>query len=83
MKKLPLASFFLANIAHATTDVVTSQSIHHGIFEELKEANAVLGTRGRTGFKKLLLGTTAEGLINKTPCSALAVKPADFHFSLH
>lgn len=69
-----------------TTDVISSHSIHHGIYEELKEANAdlvVLGTRGRTGFKKLLLGTTAEGLINKTPCSALAVKPADFHFSLH
>ncbi|MGJ8696774.1 MAG: universal stress protein [Verrucomicrobiaceae bacterium] len=73
------------DLQNLTTDVVSSHSIHRGIFKKLKEMEAdlvVLGTRGRTGFKKLLLGTTAEGLINSTPCSALTVKPADFRFSL-
>ena len=43
---------------------------------------AVLGTRGRTGLRKLLLGTTAERLIHEAPCSTLAVKPQGFEFEL-
>lgn len=69
-----------------STDVIRALSIHRGIYDVLKELEAdlvVLGTRGRTGFKTLLLGTTAEGLINTTPCSTLAVKPEGFHYSLH
>lgn len=53
-----------------------------GIYDYLKEVNAdlaILGTRGRTGLKKLLLGTTAEHVIHKCPCSVLAVKPEGFH----
>ena len=44
---------------------------------------AVLGTRGRTGLRRLLLGTTAERLIHEAPCSTLAVKPKDFEYTLH
>ena len=69
-----------------STQVVSSMSVHEGIYQDLKNEKAdliVMGTRGRTGFKKLLLGTTAEKLIYQTPCSTLAVKPADFTFSLH
>jgi nucleotide-binding universal stress UspA family protein len=29
----------------------------------------ILGTRGRTGFKKLLLGTVAEGVVTHSSCS--------------
>ena len=68
-----------------TTDVISSHSIHRGIWQALKEIQAdlvVLGTRGRTGFKSLLLGTTAEGLLNHTPCSALTLKPEDFEYKL-
>ncbi len=43
---------------------------------------AVLGTRGRTGWKRLLLGTTAERVVRESPCSVLAVKPDDFHYVL-
>jgi universal stress protein E len=43
---------------------------------------AVLGTRGRTGLRKLLLGTTAERLIHEAPCSTLAVKPKDFEYQV-
>jgi len=68
-----------------TSEIISSHSIHRGIWEALKTMEAdlvVLGTRGRTGFKSLLLGTTAEGLINHTPCSALTLKPEDFEYSL-
>ena len=37
----------------------------------------VLGTRGRTGMKALLLGTTAERVLHESPCSVLAVKPSE------
>jgi len=74
------------NLQSLSTVVKRALTIHHGITECLEEMEAdlvVLGTRGRTGFKKLLLGTTAEGLIHNTPCSTLAVKPEGFHYSLH
>jgi nucleotide-binding universal stress UspA family protein len=35
---------------------------------------AVVGTRGKTGLKEILLGTTAERLVHESPCSVLAVK---------
>ena len=74
------------NLHNISTVVKCSQSVHHGIREALEEMDAdlvVLGTRGRTGFKALLLGTAAEGLIRHTPCSALAIKPVGFEYSLH
>ncbi len=42
----------------------------------------VLGARGRTGLKALLLGTTAERVIRESACSVLTVKPEGFQFSL-
>lgn len=72
-------------LENISCEVISSHSIHRGIWEALKRAESdlvVLGTRGRTGFKSLLLGTTAEGLINHTPCSALTLKPKDFEYSL-
>jgi nucleotide-binding universal stress UspA family protein len=35
----------------------------------------VIGTMGRTGIARYLLGNTAERLLNRLPCSVLAVKP--------
>jgi len=71
--------FDLQNIS---TTVLISARVSYEIETHLKAINAdliVLGTRGRTGFKRLLLGTTAESIIHHTSCSALAVKPEDFH----
>jgi nucleotide-binding universal stress UspA family protein len=34
----------------------------------------VLGTRGRSGLRAFLLGTTAERLVHDAPCSLLVVK---------
>jgi nucleotide-binding universal stress UspA family protein len=35
----------------------------------------VIGTRGHTGLKHLLLGSIAERVVQKAPCPVLTVKP--------
>ncbi len=35
----------------------------------------VLGTHGRTGLARILLGSIAEGVVRHAPCSVLAVRP--------
>ena len=70
---------------NVSRSVIDRLSVGRGIINHLGEMRAdlvVLGTRGRTGWKKLLLGTTAEHVIHSVPCSALAVKPEDFHYEL-
>ena len=34
----------------------------------------VMGTRGKTGFKRLLLGSTASGVVTYAHCPVLIVK---------
>ncbi len=49
-----------------------------GIAEYARQVKAdllVLGTKGRTNLKYVLLGSTAERLLRDVPCSVLAVKP--------
>jgi nucleotide-binding universal stress UspA family protein len=49
-----------------------------GIVEYAKSVNAdliVLGTRGKTNMRDLLLGSTAEKVLRESPCSVLALKP--------
>jgi nucleotide-binding universal stress UspA family protein len=36
-----------------------------------------IGTHGRTGLKRLLLGSTAEVVVKAAPCSVLVVRLAD------
>jgi len=43
---------------------------------------SIIGTRGRTSLRSLLLGTTAERFIQQAPCSVLAVKPNSFSYPL-
>lgn len=38
----------------------------------------VLGTKGKTNLKYVLLGSTAERLLRDVPCSVLAIKPPGF-----
>jgi nucleotide-binding universal stress UspA family protein len=50
----------------------------HGIAEYCRSVDAdlvVLGTRGRTTLKYILLGSTVERLLKEIPCSMLAVRP--------
>jgi len=52
-----------------------------GIIEAVKALKAdlvVLGTRGRTNLRDILLGSTAERVLRESPCSILAIKPAGF-----
>ena len=35
----------------------------------------VVGTHGRTGLARMLMGSTAEALLRKAPCKVLVVKP--------
>jgi nucleotide-binding universal stress UspA family protein len=47
------------------------------IVEEAEERGAdliVIGTRGLSGFKHLLLGSIAERVVQKAPCAVLTVK---------
>jgi len=49
-----------------------------GITEFARKTNAdlvVLGTRGRTNLRDVLIGSTAERVVRDAPCSILAVKP--------
>lgn len=43
---------------------------------------AVLGTRGRTNLRDVLLGSTAERVVRDAPCSILTVKPEGFEHPL-
>ena len=38
----------------------------------------VMGTHGRSGISRLLLGNTAERILPVVDCSVIAVKPHDF-----
>lgn len=52
-----------------------------GVDEYIEEAHfdlVVINTRGRTGIKRILLNTIAEHIVRTSPCSVLALKPADF-----
>jgi len=58
---------------------VTQAKTHgHGIAEYCRSVDAdlvVLGTRGRTTLKYILLGSTVERLLKEIPCSMLVVRP--------
>ncbi len=74
-----------AGVNEVIYSVVDHMSVGRGIVSHLKEASnylLVLGTHGRTGWRGLLLGTTAEHVFHKIPCSTLAVKPKDFHYHI-
>jgi nucleotide-binding universal stress UspA family protein len=37
----------------------------------------ILGTHGRTGLKRLVLGSVAENLVRRAPCSVLTIRPKE------
>jgi nucleotide-binding universal stress UspA family protein len=56
-----------------------------GIAEFTRQVAAdlvVLGTRGRTKLRDMLLGSTAERVVREAPCSILTVKPEGFEHPL-
>jgi nucleotide-binding universal stress UspA family protein len=68
-----------------STEIVENEATLRGIRDHLKQGDAdvvVIGSRGRTGIRSLLLGTTAERLLHDSPCSVLTVKPESFEFNV-
>jgi nucleotide-binding universal stress UspA family protein len=55
----------------------TSSSVPASIVNYVEQNNIdiiVMGTRGRSGFKKMLLGSTAVGVLTYAPCPVMIVK---------
>lgn len=78
---------FLEPLTRAKGEVVLTPvvlerlNIREAILERVEDTGAtlvVLGTRGKSGLRELLIGTTAETIVQHTPCSILAVKPDGF-----
>lgn len=60
-----------------TEMIDSAKSIYAAIVDYAEKENAdliVLGTRGRTGFKKILLGSVALGVVTHATCPVLMVK---------
>ena len=77
----------LAQMAHLKPqyEVFDYQGHGWGITEFIKQVDGaliVLGTRGRTNLRDILLGSTAERVVRDAPCSILAVKPEGFEHPL-
>lgn len=59
-------------------EVVEDQSYGGGLARHVRDAKAdllVIGTRGRTNLRDVLLGSTAERVVALSPCSVLTVPP--------
>jgi len=76
---------FLAPVEAAAPSVRVTRmvkervNIREAILEHVTETQAdmvVLGTRGKSGLRELLIGTTAEKIVAHATCSILAVKPS-------
>ncbi|MCC6997175.1 MAG: universal stress protein [Deltaproteobacteria bacterium] len=48
--------------------------------EELQAELVVVGSHGRTGLKRLLLGSTAEAVVKGAPCSVMVVRLHEAHW---
>jgi nucleotide-binding universal stress UspA family protein len=60
-----------------TEFIVAKKSVLNKILEYLEEHNInliVVGTRGRSGIKKMLLGSVASGLVTYASCPVLVIK---------
>jgi nucleotide-binding universal stress UspA family protein len=60
-----------------TESIVAKKSLLNTLLEYVEEHNinlVVVGTRGRSGIKKMLLGSIASGLVTYSPCPVLVIK---------
>ena len=61
--------------------VVEQTNVRQGLLDFAKLSGAdlvVLGTTGKGSLRHMLIGTTAEKIVQQAPCSLLVVKPDDF-----
>ncbi|MCC6996603.1 MAG: universal stress protein [Deltaproteobacteria bacterium] len=67
-----------AGVERVTGDVIVAYDIHHALLDYAKKNNAdavVIGTHGRTGFKRLVLGSVAEHVVRHTHIPVVVVPP--------
>lgn len=65
--------------------VMERVNIREAILDHVNENHAdlvVVGTRGKSGLREMLIGTTAEKIVQNAPCSILAVKPDEMSAEL-
>ena len=65
------------NIKVSTKVILTGVAVYVEIIEYAQQENIdliVIGTRGRSGFRKLLLGSTASGVVTYSNCPVLVSK---------
>jgi nucleotide-binding universal stress UspA family protein len=70
----------LAGVAHET-NVQWGSDVWTTVAQAIKDSHAdllVLGTHGRTGVQKLLLGSVAEEVFRRSPVPVLTIGPAVF-----
>jgi len=61
----------------AAGELIEAPSVVEAIVEFATKEKAdliIVGTRGMTGFKKLLLGSVSSGLVNHAPCNVLIAR---------
>ena len=73
LEKAPLAGVEARAVLR---DGTPSQAVND-LAEELDADLVVVGTRGLTGFRHLLLGSTAERIVQRSPAPVLSVHPGD------
>ncbi len=65
------------NIKLTATVIVTEESIYGEIIQYVEKEGIdliVIGTRGRSGIKKLLLGSTASGVVTYASCPVFVTR---------
>jgi nucleotide-binding universal stress UspA family protein len=65
------------NIKVTTNVILTGVAVYGEIIQYAEKENIdliVIGTRGRSGIKKLLLGSTASGVVTYADCPVLVTK---------
>jgi nucleotide-binding universal stress UspA family protein len=81
----------LDHLAHSITDVQVEPCVHTGdpgaaILEAADQHHAeliVMGTHGRRGFSRLLMGSVAEHVVRNAHCPVLTIKPGVGELLLH
>ena len=67
-----------AGVERVTGDVIVAYDIHHALLDYARKNKAdavVIGTHGRTGFKRLVLGSVAEHVVRHTHIPVVVVPP--------
>ena len=65
------------NIKVSTNVILTAVAVYVEVIEYAQQESMdliVIGTRGRSGFRKLLLGSTASGVVTYSNCPVLVTK---------